>query len=469
MWFCPQCGNRNEDEYRFCQECGREKPEINEPAPSNTAPAGNVTQAPAGPVKEKKVKRAGKSFKIPVWVFIAAAVAVFLVVLLSLGVFNSSEALLKKGNEALAKENYKSAYSYLSKYADKEGLSNKERYELLEDARIGLAEEAIEKEKWDEATDYLEKCTGWKVEKLLEECNVGLAGDAIDAGDWDEADKLLADCSSAEGKELKKQCDYHFAVEAMDKEDWETAAGLLTGLDYSDSEKLLEECESHLGPDKAFLEALSEGIIKYMAADKNTFSSRLSSVKEIQSRISEFEGMTFHDSNLGMLAAEIIENINTQVKSGEDAIGFKIYYRSYQKTVWKSMIDFCDYMNELNSNYGFLEGNNEFKAQFVDAKDTWSSQYDKIIAFDSDFSAYRSKYSMSGWAGSQQFIKYTNGTGIYFKSVTFFFDLFDKNDQYTRTSETTIEVPMNQQIRIYFDCDAYKERSWNWDWFINFD
>lgn len=469
MWFCPECGNKNDDAFRFCAVCGIERPDAKADIPVSNDILSDEDYTKKEPIKKDREPKSGSGFKVPLWAIItAAAVIVAVVLLLVLGVFSSADSLKEKGDNALAKEDYKSAYSYYEKYAKKADLSNKETDELLLEPRLGLAEAAVDAEKWDDALEYLDKCSGKEADKLLDRCNAGLAEVAIENGDWNEARDLLEGNSAPEAKDLIKQCDYHFGVEAMEKEDWEKAAELFEGLSYLDSEDLLEQCENQLGPDKAFLAALSEGLVSYMAADKGSISARYSAVQEIQNRISEYEGQQFRDAALGDLAASVIENINSQASQGEQMVADTIYYRSYQKTIWQNMVDLCGYLADLNSQYGLLEGNSDFKATFIDSQSTWQSQLSYIKAFDKDYSSYRSRYSASGWGGStQQFIKYTNDTGKFYSSVTFIFYLY-KNSKYISTSRTTMEVPIGKQIRIYFDCEYGKVDSWDWDWYINF-
>ncbi len=105
--FCPNCGNNNPDDSKFCENCGSK---LEAQAPTMEEPAGDSYVPPCEPVYTAPAGGSAAKSLVPVVAGIVAVIAVVAVVL-SLGIFkHGSEKTLEKMLKATVKGDGKTMY-----------------------------------------------------------------------------------------------------------------------------------------------------------------------------------------------------------------------------------------------------------------------------------------------------------------------------------------------------------------------
>lgn len=370
MWYCTQCGAKNEDQNSYCGNCGTKRV---------------VLEDTAGKTEKKKP---GKK---PI-VLIAAGIVLVLAIVAVLAVTK-----IQKPKKELAL--------------------------------------ALEEERWEDALKYVEEVK------------------------YTEAEK----------EEIITECRYQLALDAEEAGDWETAAEAFQELDYKDSKDRYEVAIRRVYADTAFTETAEEAFKAFLSADRGTRANEYAAYDRLLSSLEKFEGEEFYDKQLGELAKKYLEDLEEIVEWCRALSNDEIWVYQYQKNLWPLKLSSCETLKDLYETCGLMAGNEIFKAEFVDAIDDLEYQITVIKAFDESFTKSRSQKSASGWYSTkQQFIRYTNDTGIYIPSITFMFTSYDGNNRQTEYDEVTVSLPLKERQNIVFDCNANISKSWNWDWYINF-
>ncbi len=466
--FCRKCGKQLPDGARFCTGCGAnlEETPVTPVTPVETAAPVAAPEAPAAAPKKLNVKKLAIFIIVPL-----------LIIGIGLGVFFGIQA--KKEADAAAEE------ARLEEAYDK-------AMDLLKDRQYEQALAAFK-----EITEYerSEKQIK-KLEKWQKEYDDAMA--VLEEGNYDSARTRFYEL----GEYRDSQEMYEFGVtyrELMDQFDAGTDSYGYTSLadqfswieEYKDSAQMRDKCyleacrqflengdtynaeyySSYLSEEykeeyqKIFdeicadgraLEAIRKGLQARMSTETDV-EYRDALVAEIQAIEDQLDGV-FADSTLRYY----VECYMDELKGLADCIDedgtvsdMVAYYGAHADALY--------YLEYLNSDFGFLEEDEELKAEYVGASDYYEALESIERTLQNTFRGVTVYPDMDG----KYYVNLSNYTGYSFTlDLTFTYSLGDVDLGIVNTA--TIEVPNYEYLKVDVQIPPDQEcDTWTANWVIS--
>ena len=394
---CPECGKEISDKATACPNCG---------CPIQAA--GNPNSVELSTTEEKPKKKTKTAV-----IAVVVAIAVLGVLCAAYFAFLSPDAKLRSAyNKAVALYNSGNYVEALPMFENIGEYSNSADSAVW--CRYELAKEAISKEEYETAKEYLEG--------------------------MDYQDSAV----------LSKQCDYQFGIQAMEAHNWESAASFFEGLDYENSEKMLTDC--------SFMIAIEESITRRMEINSKESSNYKTLVTTEMAFLEPFRNAVFYNSDLAKLAKMYIHGLDTQL----DSLDYELYYE-FQIEWQEGMVERYTVLNSLYQNYDFMKDNQDFVGTYISQFDSVKNTLEGYYAIEKDLSAQYDdpNYGYVKQSGNYTILTLKNNTQFTFTS-TWEFVYYDKNGVKLKSVSVTVSDIMPGQT---YQVKAYNSDSWdtvNW-------